>query len=190
MRHDFATGCTPPREFFIADLHFGDERVATQRRLLLQDGQGHDTEIARRWNATVAANDTVYVLGDIGAHRHAIAKLRNLRGNKHLIAGNADNLAAIHQANLFASISVARWLPGLLLTHIPVHESQLRPGMTNLHGHLHAKAVSDNRYLCVSVEQIGLAPISLEALVARRKGYAAVGRARSSAEIEGGPGAR
>ena len=189
MTRDVATGCTAPNVFVIADLHFGDERVATQRRTLLREGQNHDTEIAHCWNATVADGDTVYVLGDVGTHRRAIEQLRGLRGVKHLIAGNADNLAALHNADLFASISVARWLPGILLTHIPVHGSELRQGMMNFHGHLHARTVADDRYFCVSVEQIGLAPILLETLLATRELRATTVRTTACLTALGAPGA-
>jgi calcineurin-like phosphoesterase family protein len=55
-------------------------------------------------------------------------------------------------------------LPGILLTHIPVHPSQLRRGVLNVHGHLHARTINDPRYVCVSLEQTGFRPVRLDQL--------------------------
>jgi calcineurin-like phosphoesterase family protein len=121
-------------------------------------------EIVRRWNETVRAEDTVYVLGDIGKRGHLRA-VRRLQGRKHLVAGNGDDVAHIAASDVFASIAVARWLPGVLLTHIPVHPSQLRGRTINIHGHLHAATVSDPRYRCVSVEHTNFAPVRLDSLL-------------------------
>lgn len=154
-------------EFVIADLHFGDQATCTRHRRAdgsplrpFQNAGQMDREIVRRWNETVGDDDTVYVLGDIGRGRHADT-VRHLRGRKHLIAGNGDDLDAIIRAGLFASVSVAKWLPGALLTHIPVHPRELRGRAVNIHGHLHANTIGDPRYVCVSVEQTDFRPVLL-----------------------------
>ena len=160
------------RTFVVADLHFGDEAVCTRYRK--PDGSRlrpfasaaeMDAEIIRRWNQSVTERDLVYLLGDVGrgANAHSV---RLLAGRKHLVAGNGDDLPAIVGLGLFESISVARWLPGYLLTHIPVHASQLGRGVINVHGHLHARSVDDPRYICVSLEQTGLRPICLSEIAA------------------------
>jgi calcineurin-like phosphoesterase family protein len=170
----FATGCKL-RTFVVADLHFGDEAVCTRYRR--PDGSPlrpfasaaeMDGEIVRRWNQSVTERDLIYVLGDVGrgANVHSV---RLLAGRKRLIAGNGDNVAAIAALGVFENISIAKWLPGILLTHIPVHPSQLRRGMMNIHGHIHAQRVSDPRYICVSLEQTDFQPVLLdELLVASR----------------------
>lgn len=146
--------------FVIADLHLGDVTTHARRRDRFASLSAMEREIITRWNAIVTARDTVYLLGDIGK-RHGLELVRHLRGTKHLIAGNADDLDAVQRAGLFASVNVARWLPGFLLTHIPVHPSQLRNGTVNVHGHLHTMTLEDPRYACVSVEQTDYAPIQL-----------------------------
>lgn len=107
-------------EFVIADLHFGDEALCTSGERgsrPFASAKAMDAEIVRRWNETVTADDTVFILGDIG-RRSNIQTARQLRGRKHLIAGNGEDLGAICRSGIFASVSVARWLPGMLLTHI------------------------------------------------------------------------
>lgn len=156
--------------FVVADLHFGDEAVCTRYRR--SDGSPlrpfpsasvMDAEIIRRWNQSVTERDLVYVLGDVGRGAK-VRSVRLLAGRKHLIAGNGDNLTAISKLGLFESIAVAKWLPGVLLTHIPVHPSQLGRGMINVHGHLHAHSVNDSRFVCVSLEQTDFRPVLLSSV--------------------------
>ena len=161
---DFATGCRSAQNFVIADLHFGDVRTCRSRPF--HDPQDMAKVISRSWNETVRPDDTVYVLGDIGK-RSEYDTIALLNGAKHLIAGNTDDLCAIASTGLFASISIARCLPGFLLTHIPVHPTQLRGKAINVHGHLHSANVGDTRYRCVSVEQTGYAPALLAQMCAQ-----------------------
>lgn len=168
---DFATGCTGAITFVIADLHFGDQTLCKKRTHASSTGRPFATarememEIVRRWNSVVHKDDIVYILGDLG-RLSRIDAVGGLTGRKHLVAGNGDNLRAIAKAGYFETISVARWLPGCLLTHIPVHPSQLRGRMINVHGHLHSAKVDDRRYRCVSVEQTGYEPVRLDILLA------------------------
>lgn len=152
--------------YVIADLHLGDATTHARRRDRFASLSAMEREILTRWNAIVTARDSVYMLGDIGK-RQGLELVSNLRGIKHLIAGNADDLAAVHQSGLFASVNVARWVPGFLLTHIPVHPSQLRNGTVNVHGHLHTMSLDDPRYACASVEQTDYAPVPLAHLRAQ-----------------------
>jgi calcineurin-like phosphoesterase family protein len=118
-------------------------------------------EIIQRWNDTVGDEDIIYVLGDLGRSR-AMEDVRHLRGKKHLVAGNGDDMARIAQAGLFASVRVWKQLPGFLLTHVPIHPSQLRANARNIHGHLHARAIDDPRYVCVSLEQTDFRPVPID----------------------------
>jgi len=158
------------RTFVVADLHFGDEAACTRYRRPdgsplrpFKSAAEMDEEIILRWNQSVTERDLVYVLGDVGRGRHA-RSVRLLAGRKHLIAGNGDDVAAISRTGLFESIAIAKWLPGALLSHIPVHPSQLRRGMINVHGHLHARSVNDSRFVCVSLEQTDFRPVLLSSL--------------------------
>ena len=157
---------TSPNVFVIADLHFGDEATCANGRRPFHSAAEMDQELVRRWNKTVQSSDTVYVLGDIG-RTGRLGAILCLHGRKHLIAGNCDDLQAITHSGMFASVKVARTLRGFLLTHIPVHPSQLQGRMVNVHGHLHAATVGDPRDYCVSVEQTDYTPVLLDSLTAR-----------------------
>lgn len=173
MSPDFATSCNAPVEFVIADLHLGDGSICGgcsplpgSRKRPFESAAEMGREIMQRWNSVVRPQDTVYVLGDIGRARH-LTLIERLNGHKHLIAGNGDNIPAISRTRMFGSVAVARWLPGCLLTHIPVHESQLRNRTINVHGHLHGAKIADPRFICVSVEQTEYRPVRLSELLAR-----------------------
>jgi calcineurin-like phosphoesterase family protein len=161
MSRNFATGCNGSSTFVIADLHLGDERVAKGRNF--ENVAAMEAEIVRCWNGTVSNGDKVFMLGDVAKRGH-LGSIRKLAGEIHLICGNADDVSEVVGSGIFTSISVARWLSDFLLSHIPVHPSQLRRGMINVHGHLHSVSINDPRYRCVSVEQTGFAPLPLISL--------------------------
>lgn len=152
--------------FVIADLHFGDKRAFAGRRNRFRSLTDMETTIIDRWNATVDDRDTIYLLGDVSTGG-SLDLVRQLRGIKHLVAGNADDLVLAAQSGLFKSVGVIRWLRGAVLSHVPVHPTQLRGSSVNVHGHLHAATVGDPRYRCVSVEQTSFAPVRLDSLVPR-----------------------
>ncbi len=121
--------------FYTADLHIGHSLVAGLRGF--EDPAEHDAELARRWDARVAAADTVWLLGDIsgggrGSQQRALAWIADRPGVKHLIAGNHDSAHPMHEnahkvlpgyLEVFASVqqSARRTLAGhpLLLSHFP-----------------------------------------------------------------------
>jgi calcineurin-like phosphoesterase family protein len=159
------------RSFFIADLHFGDDRYTRCGGHLtparpFADAEEMDHALIDRWNEVVEANDLVWVLGDVG-RPHALWKVSKLKGEKRLILGNCDRLEAVLAADLFSAVFASKRIDNLLLSHIPVHPSELKAGGINIHGHLHGRKLSDQRYVCVSVDQTEFRPLELNALLRR-----------------------
>lgn len=88
------------RTWFVGDLHLDHEKVARLRGFPAP--LEHDVEVWTTWRRQVAADDLVYVLGDISAggsasERYALSFLRQMPGRKRLIAGNHDSIAGIHR---------------------------------------------------------------------------------------------
>jgi len=85
---------------YTSDLHFGHSNILTyapQRRTYLglseTDGVVEMNEaLVRLWNAQVAVDDTVYVIGDfaMGKVAETINYARRLKGRKILVMGNHD----------------------------------------------------------------------------------------------------
>lgn len=89
-----------PGRWFIGDPHFGHEKVAQLRGFSSTDE--HDASILDVWRRRVAADDEVFVLGDLSGgstfgEGRALALIGELPGVKHLIAGNHDSVSSIHR---------------------------------------------------------------------------------------------
>lgn len=167
-----------PAVFLVSDTHFGHLGVC---RFKAPDGvtklrpwdspEEMDEEMVKRWNETVRPNDKVYHLGDVVINRKALKTLSRLNGDKVLIKGNHDIFRLEEYTTYFRDIRAYHVMNGCILSHIPVHESNLGRFGTNIHGHLHAhrvmkmdygREIVDPRYHCVCVEQTDFRPILLE----------------------------
>lgn len=135
-----------------------------------------DEALVDRWNAVVRPQDKVYHLGDLSMARRHIATIGRCNGTKVLIKGNHDLFGLEDYTPHFQDVRGSHVLAGRLLTHIPIHPASLKRWGGNIHGHLHSERVMgadgqpDPRYACVSVEQTGFAPVSLEEVLARMRG--------------------
>lgn len=170
----------------ISDTHFGHSNI-----LKFTDNDGNlirgdrfssveemDEAMIANWNSVVKPGDKVYHLGDVfmGPKEEFIKKWKRLNGQKRLILGNHDDAKFFAKHELVAKIDVWRMFPefGLLLTHVPVHNSTLREGrfrsngdsaeMVNVHGHIHQNASPTENHRCVCVEHIDFTPINIEEL--------------------------
>lgn len=167
-----------PAVFLVSDTHFGHLGVC---KFMGPDGvtklrpwdspEEMDEEMVKRWNETVRPNDKVYHLGDVVINRKALKTLSRLNGDKVLIKGNHDIFRLEDYTPYFRDIRAYHVMNGCILSHIPVHESNLGRFGTNIHGHLHAhrvmkmdygREIVDPRYHCVCVEQTDFRPILLE----------------------------
>jgi len=118
--------------------------------------------MVENWNATVGPYDKVYHLGDVAMSHKKLPVLERLNGTKILIKGNHDIFALKYYTSYFKDIRATHELGGLILSHIPLHESESRRFSGNVHGHLHEKNLKQLWYRNVSVEQINYTPISLD----------------------------
>lgn len=154
--------------YVASDTHFGHKRIIEFEKdarpyATVED---HDRDLVARWNAVVTRRDTVWHLGDVffGKDGHLI--LAELNGYKKLVLGNHDHYPLSVYQTYFGKIHGAAEFDGCLLTHVPIHPNQMYRYRKNIHGHMHSKIVMehdgydpDDRYVCVSMERIGLAPI-------------------------------
>lgn len=160
--------------FVIGDLHFGHTKVALLRGFA--NVNEHTEGLIERWNARVRKCDTVYVLGDVVFGAAHLMALDRLAGNKKLVMGNHDNeFSSSRWATHFGRVMGCAEVNGWLLTHLPVHPSQLERWPLNVHGHMHTNfiradfdTVEHHGYFCASAERIGLAPISLSEIEQRK----------------------
>lgn len=147
------------RVFICSDLHLGHSKIMdfSPGRLGLPAGasvEDHNFQIFDHWSRRVKKRDTVYILGDV-SFGYPISDLKKLPGQKHLIHGNHDQ--AVNADNVSEYLSVFSTIRGLhkyrgyWLSHAPVHPQELR-GRRNIHGHVHAATLYDDRYINVCPE--------------------------------------
>jgi calcineurin-like phosphoesterase family protein len=163
----------------ISDTHFNHNNIIKYCNRPFETAAQMNDYMVTMWNETVKDGDKVYHLGDVymGNNEGNVERLlSSLKGQKRLILGNHDNGKDQILQRVFKKIDVWRMFPefGLLLTHVPVHESSLYRGatgneenpsqLTNIHGHIHDNPSPDGPYRCVCVEQIGYKPINIEEL--------------------------
>lgn len=155
------------RVFVISDTHFGHKKIIDFEAKTRQFGtiEEHDAELVRRWNACVKSRDTVWHLGDVLFGRAAFETLGLLHGVKKLVMGNHDRYPCSLYLEHFSQVVGAAELRGCILTHIPVHPTQLARYKANIHGHLHNTKMDDARYINVSAEHTGLAPVLLDTVL-------------------------
>ena len=153
-----------PNIFLISDTHFGHTKIAEYRGF--KSIEEMDEKLIENWNYLVSTKDKVYHLGDVSINRRHIKTIARCNGDKVLIKGNHDAFKLKDYIPYFRDIRAYHVLSDMILSHIPIHPSQLDRFKFNVHGHLHGGEVVDekHRYFCVSVENIGLYPISLDDL--------------------------
>lgn len=166
----------------ISDTHFNHAAILTFKdyagkppRDGFTDVEHMNEHMLDKWNETVKPNDTIYHLGDVMFGHDKVdwmeANFAKLPGKKHLILGNHDNPKFM--LPYFKEILFWKQMQdfGLILSHIPLHESTLAEthrwgegGVLNVHGHIHSNPSPEGPYKCVSVEQIDYTPVNIEEL--------------------------
>src|ERR1041384_7110272 len=159
-----------PSTFLISDTHFG-------HRLMVRDGnrpwdtvEEMNEALIENWNKTVKPKDLVYHLGDVVMNRRYLAPMMaRLNGRKKLVKGNHDLFRLNEYTPWFEDIYGCKPMHDMILTHIPIHPSDLGRFRGNIHGHLHKNRITkgndgviDPRYFSVCVEQIDYTPVSYE----------------------------
>ena len=176
--------------WFTADTHFGHANIITYCDRPFADVAAMRAELVNRWNARVADDDRVLVLGDFALGRidETLGVLAELNGTKDLVVGNHDRpfdpdprrraqWTGRYLAAGFRSVThgtMGYTLAGrhpVLVGHLPYtgdshgedRYSELRPhdtGLPIVHGHVHTSWHLRGRQLNVGVDVNRYAPVS------------------------------
>lgn len=157
--------------FFIGDLHLGHNNIlkfSSFRNNMWSNIDEMHRGIVDIWNSKVSDKDTVWVLGDVTFNKKYLYLMCEMRGIKNLVLGNHDNLSIDQYTPYFNKIFGAIQYKEFMLTHIPIHESELEYRCKyNIHGHMHKTSLKDKRYINVNCDQNECSPISLEEIYER-----------------------
>lgn len=167
------------RTFVISDTHFYHKNIVKFAARPFPDVTTMNRVMVERWNSVVRDEDIVWHLGDVAmwkAREYEIVK--QLKGRKRLLLGNHDTLPPhIYTMVGFERVQSCHELNGgVILTHVPVHTSQMNRWRLNIHGHTHTELVGqrveyfnqgedprvvfmpDERYVNVCVEYTDYTP--------------------------------
>lgn len=149
--------------YFISDLHIGHDKLIKNLRGF-SSTEEHDEFIINQWNSKIKKNDVVWILGDLTMEKNDYSFLNKLKGIKHVILGNHDLPQHTKELQRYVNkiggmVKLKKY--DILLSHCPVHESEIDRFKLNIHGHVHENSLDDKRYFNVSCEAINYTPISL-----------------------------
>lgn len=156
--------------FFIADTHFGDDKILRYENRPFESVEQMDEELALRWNEAVGPEDAVFHLGDFSVHPPDRDRelLSRLNGEKVLVLGNHDRHRTPEEWRGLGFAEAVPW-PILykgffLLSHEPVYVNQNMP-YANLYGHVHSSPSYRDfspQSVCVSAERTEYAPLPFD----------------------------
>ena len=158
--------------WIISDTHFNHSNI-----LKFVDDKGENVRnfdslqemnetMIQNWNDVVRPGDIVYHLGDVffGDQDWFKKTWPRLMGSKRLIVGNHDDVKFLACGGFFQKVMMWRLFKehNMLLTHVPVHESNIRKVEFNVHGHIHQQESPTKRHVNVCVEKTLYTPIHIE----------------------------
>lgn len=168
------------KHYFIADCHYGHSNIHLKFRNEFSSQEEHNEAIHNNIMNTGTKADCLWLLGDIFFKESEFWRLKEYARKFqriYYVLGNHDKLSVVKYSLGFKNVTIIgleqRW--GFWISHAPIHECELYRGR-NIHGHTHNKVVEytgrdcfnttcteqDLNYFCVSCEQVGYRPISLE----------------------------
>lgn len=162
------------KTWIVADTHLNHSNIILYENRPFANKDEMNEELIKRWNDTVAPEDTVYHLGDVvfGGKDIKEGILKRLNGYKILRLGNHDNRTSITQwKNYFDEVYEDDiLLDELCLSHYPLPSDEIKKIMAlglikgNVHGHVHSQIgdLDQSKYKCVSVEMTDYRPIDFE----------------------------
>ena len=152
---------------FTADQHFGHQAIIEMCKRPFTSVEEMDEALIVNWNAVVARNDNVWVVGDF-AYRIELKRKRaifnRLNGSKHLVPGNHDKSDTLSLA--WASVNKIRQIvvdgQKLVLCHYALRTwPASRRGAIHLYGHSHGMLPGNSQSTDVGVDCWAYRPVTL-----------------------------
>ena len=131
------------RVFFEGCLHLGHKWMANHRGFT--DEFYHDEKVIDTWNSIVNKKDLVYILGDITMETpEHYYQLDRLTGRKIVVLGNHDRHQDVKELLKYVdSVGGMIDYKGFVLTHCPIHPSDIGMYKGNIHAHIHENPLEE-----------------------------------------------
>lgn len=156
--------------WFASDPHWSHNNICKYRPF--ETPEEHDNTVFENIMAPLKKRDTLWILGDICFNKESLWRIVEIAKNVQtlrLIMGNHCLERGLHVRDYIdcgdnIRVDGITSYKNFWITHAPIHPSELRNRNGNIYGHAHNEKIDDNRYRCVSMEQIDYKPISFEEL--------------------------
>lgn len=175
-------------DFFIADTHFGHDKIRARRGFASVEEM--DAQLIENWNARVTENDRIYIAGDLMYRnsRPATEYLSQLKGKKYLIIGNHDRawMRTVNLSDWFEEVGFV--IEGdhkgsyFTVCHYPMMDwYRRRHGAHLIYGHIHDNTGDPYYHFLQTVPQAynagvdvnGMKPVTLSELIRNTANYRA-----------------
>lgn len=164
----------------ISDPHLGHVNIAKMRGF--DDIDEYNEEVIRRWNSVCGKKTMIILAGDIAMENSKYYHLLDrMLGRKIVVGGNHDLKKDMAELLKYVESVVGAYeYKHCIITHIPIHTSEVSRFLLNIHGHTHADIVKrwryeaggycateeiDKRYFNISWDNLGGIPISFNELI-------------------------
>ena len=127
----------------IGCLHLSHKWMAHHRGF--QDEFYHDEKIIDTWNSIVNKKDKIFILGDVTMEKKdPYYLLDRMNGSKVVILGNHDMPNHVRDLlNYVDSVAGMIEYKGFVLTHCPIHPSDIGMYRGNIHAHIHENPLEE-----------------------------------------------
>ena len=165
----------PTNTFFIADFHFDHANIIKYCNRPFSSTEEMNTFMLERYNTVIRDDSDVYFLGDMAFGRGSRTPqwwLSQLKGHITYIKGSHDHgLRPTNLANCYSYLILDTGQGKVLLIHKPYVKPEGYKGWI-IHGHTHSTQLINVQYksVCVGVEAVNYAPISLQQMREKIKG--------------------
>lgn len=166
------------RLMITSDLHLGHKNIHKFRDWFFSADHHHDV-MFENLAMNIKKRDSLILLGDIAFDKYWLNEIKKIKCvKKTLILGNHDTENGIKFSDFIGVYDEVHSLyakRNIWFSHCPIHSSQFRGKILNIHGHLHGKMVldsdsrEDGRYLNACVEHTKYMPISFADLIEGNK---------------------
>lgn len=168
--------------YYIADLHLGHKNIIKLSNRPFSSLEEMDETLIKNWNDKINTTDDVYIVGDLcykTHHDNMLHYISQLKGQKHLIAGNHDK-EIVKNSDLrryFVEIKDMKTVydngTKIVLCHYPLVEwDGYYRGTLHFYGHIHNNDNAANQIMKtipnaynVGVDMIGFCPKTLIEIV-------------------------
>ena len=158
------------RVFFTSDLHLGHENLCKNLRGF-PSAKENDELIIENWNKTVTKRDIVFLLGDITMENNTVLRkyIPLLQGIIYVLPGNHENRQCCKSLQDFGITLIGNIkYKNFILSHIPIHQQEIRKARGNIHGHIHKGGNNwdlGNEYFNVNCEYHNYTPLLFDNLL-------------------------